>query len=298
MLLIIEALLLISAALGQDHRDAAVPGQIYSLDMALNSVDDQYIGCTENMTNIIKTEKLESEKNNSSVFNEAWQEGKKKSTSPENNLTESHSIAIFVYTVNDSRIYSNFNNAVYKGKQNYTENKFMWYSLHFLLTTAIQILKKTQDRCCLTYRGTQFQYKESSVLNQEVRFGSFASSSFNRIVAESFGSKTCFEIYTCEGADVTKYSKYPYQKEVLIPPYETFKITAVKKKQDQNDLWCETVFVLNSTRKKSDLNCGTVVTVFNSGNHVSYCELEIVLALYFLCFLDLSESTYVSEGFY
>ncbi|CAM4334506.1 unnamed protein product [Leuciscus chuanchicus] len=40
MLLIIEALLLILAALGQDH-SAAAAGQICPLDMALDSVDDQ-----------------------------------------------------------------------------------------------------------------------------------------------------------------------------------------------------------------------------------------------------------------
>ncbi|KAK2916857.1 hypothetical protein Q8A67_001231 [Cirrhinus molitorella] len=60
MLLTIEALLLISAALGQDHR-AAVEGQISPLDMAPNSVDDQYEGCTEKMRNLVETKYLEKE---------------------------------------------------------------------------------------------------------------------------------------------------------------------------------------------------------------------------------------------
>ncbi|ROL51126.1 hypothetical protein DPX16_12035 [Anabarilius grahami] len=57
MLLIIEALLLILAALGQDHRAAA--GQIFPLDMALNSVDDQYDGCKENMEKLVETKYIE-----------------------------------------------------------------------------------------------------------------------------------------------------------------------------------------------------------------------------------------------
>ncbi|KAL1278828.1 hypothetical protein QQF64_025501 [Cirrhinus molitorella] len=51
MLLIIEALLLISAALGQDHRAAGVK-EVFPLDMAPNSVDDYYDGCTKEMANL------------------------------------------------------------------------------------------------------------------------------------------------------------------------------------------------------------------------------------------------------
>ncbi|KAK2916853.1 hypothetical protein Q8A67_001227 [Cirrhinus molitorella] len=71
MLLIIEAFLLISAALGQDHR-AAGEEQIYQLDMALNSVDDLYYGCKEKMAKLVKTEFLEKELNNSDDFRNAW----------------------------------------------------------------------------------------------------------------------------------------------------------------------------------------------------------------------------------
>ncbi|ROL51120.1 hypothetical protein DPX16_12029 [Anabarilius grahami] len=56
-------------------------------------------------------------------------------------------------------------------------------------------------------------------------------------------------------ADVAKYSKLNHEKEVLIPPYEKFKVVDVKTKVKQKYLWCETVFVLNSTGTRSDLNC-------------------------------------------
>ncbi|XP_052408199.1 uncharacterized protein LOC127953236 isoform X2 [Carassius gibelio] len=67
MLLIIEALLLISAALGKDHR-AAVKGQIFPLDMALNSVDDLYYGCKEKMAKQVDKEYLKKELRNSVDF--------------------------------------------------------------------------------------------------------------------------------------------------------------------------------------------------------------------------------------
>ncbi|XP_067221119.1 GPI-linked NAD(P)(+)--arginine ADP-ribosyltransferase 1-like isoform X1 [Chanodichthys erythropterus] len=251
MLLIIEALLLISSALGQDHRDAGEE-KTFPLDMAPNSVDDQYKGCTKDMTNLVKTKYLQKETSDSkSKFSIAWKRAvnKNKNKTPRDGLTTNHLNAIYVYTNPDFEIYKNFNNAVQKDKKQYKKEKYEWYSLHFLLTDAIQILKRTQNKCFLTFRGTNITFKKN-VQNKKVRFGLFASSSLDRKVAETFGSKSCFEIRTCEGAELTKYSKHSKEKEVLIPPYETFKVTAVKK-----NLWCETVFVLNSTGIRNDLNC-------------------------------------------
>ncbi len=276
MLLIIEALLLILAALGQvslcssmnitdmntddwllwflllqDHRAAAVKGQIFPLDMALNSVDDQYDGCTREMAQLVERRYLKKELNNSrNDFKIAWQEGEKNIKEPENNLTRKHSIAIYVYT--GDKVFRDFNNETRYGKHNYTTEAYEWYSLHFLLTEAIQILNKTQKTCYDTYRGTKFRY---NFLNTKVRFGSFASSTFNRNKTKFFGTVSCFEINTCEGAEVTKYSKLPHEREVLIPPYETFKVTSVRTKRDEKDLWCDTVYTLKNTGKTSDLNC-------------------------------------------
>ncbi|KAK2867418.1 hypothetical protein QQF64_023102 [Cirrhinus molitorella] len=166
MLLIIEALLLISAALEQDHR-AAAEGLIYPFNMALNSVDDQYDGCTEEMAHLVMTEYLQKELNNSAEFQMAWQEAKSNASAPEDDLTENHSIAIYVYT--DKDVYREFNKAV-------------------------------------------------------------------------------------RSAEVANYSTFPDEDEVLIPPYETFKVTDVRNRTDENDLWCDTVFTLESSGKISDLN--------------------------------------------
>ncbi|CAM4334445.1 unnamed protein product [Leuciscus chuanchicus] len=144
MLLIIEALLLILAALGQDHRAAAaaaaaaaaVEGKIYPLDMALDSVDDQYMGCRDAMAKWVETELLKNDLNNLNILKTAWEKAEK----------------------------------------------------------TVKIQKK-------------------------------------------------------------EYSKLPREKEVLIPPYEKFKVTAVMTRSEQKDLWCETVFTLKSSGTRSDLNC-------------------------------------------
>uniref|UniRef100_A0A672NK86 NAD(P)(+)--arginine ADP-ribosyltransferase n=1 Tax=Sinocyclocheilus grahami TaxID=75366 RepID=A0A672NK86_SINGR len=243
-------------------------GQIFPLDMTLNSVDDQYKGCTEKMADLVKTKYLEKEKSASAEYNKTWQEGEQKAKKAEDNLQQNHSVAIHVYTNKDSKVYSNFTRATRTDKQKYKEGTFKWYSLHFLLTEAIQIVAVAKYL---------FHLKRCNLIlfSIEVRLSSFSSSSLDRKVIQGFGSKSCFEIYTCEGANLTRYSKYPEEKEVLIPPYETFNVTAVKNRTDRPDLWCETVFVLNSTGTRSDLNCD----LFNSGNHAAFFNVSLILQI-------------------
>ncbi|XP_052410677.1 NAD(P)(+)--arginine ADP-ribosyltransferase 2-like isoform X1 [Carassius gibelio] len=253
MLLIIEALLLILAALGQDHRAPAATRKIYTLDMAPNSVDDQHNGCRAKMGYLVTTKFLRKEIKKSTAFKKTWLRGEYKVKDPEDNLKVIHSVAIYVYTSKNFVVYRKFNNAVRSEKQKYKDGTFSWYSLYFLLTDATQILKKTQPKCYLTYRGTRVKFAKD-VVNKEIRFGSFTSSSFDKAVARRFRPRSCFEIETCKGVNVIKYSKYPKQKEVLIPPYEKFKVTAVKTK-GQKGAWCDTVFILESTGTVSYLNC-------------------------------------------
>lgn len=245
MLTIAAFILIVTSkvVLGQDDRWAD-EGEIYPLDMAVKSVDDQYDGCTEKMKNLVETKYLKKEIFKNNVFKKSWNDGKEKYLKPKDNLTINNLIAIYVYT--GGSVYKQFNQDVRNGKTKFQTKKFAWYSLHFFLTQAIQTLKKT--KCTLTYRFTKDTFDEN-VLKNEIRFASFASSSLLR-KANVFGNVSCFEIKTCHGANVSKYSKHPHEQEVLIPPYEKFKVTAIKKKD-----WCETVFVLKSTGKYSNLNC-------------------------------------------
>ncbi|XP_055036500.1 NAD(P)(+)--arginine ADP-ribosyltransferase 1-like isoform X2 [Misgurnus anguillicaudatus] len=231
--------------LGQDDRES-LDGQIYPLDMAENSVDDWYHGCESNMSALVKGDYLIKEICANINFGKAWMLGIEKVPRPDK-LNMFHFIAISVYT--SDLVYKDFNNNVRTDRQKYIDKKYTWYSLHFFLTEAIKTLRKNQGNCKETYRATSVKFIDT-VKDKEIRFGSFASSSLKREKTVKFGNESCFKIKTCEGADVSKYSDYPEEEEVLIPPYEKFKVTAIKK----ND-WCKTVFVLESTGVKSNLNC-------------------------------------------
>uniref|UniRef100_A0A8C1M571 NAD(P)(+)--arginine ADP-ribosyltransferase n=1 Tax=Cyprinus carpio TaxID=7962 RepID=A0A8C1M571_CYPCA len=206
--------------------------KINPLDMAPDSVDDQYEGCRGNMANLVETEYLNKE---IAPFKTFWQRGTEYVKEPKDNLKKNNLIAIYVYT--DYGVFDDLNNAVYNDKEKYKDKAFKWHSLHFLLTEAIQILKRQQNKCYDTYSDTEDTYTYDNNF-EDVRFGCFTSS-LDHSKTKFFGTKTCFEIRTCEGADITKYSKLPHEKKVA----------------DQPDLWCETVFTLKSTGKTSELNC-------------------------------------------
>ncbi|XP_067438123.1 ecto-ADP-ribosyltransferase 5-like isoform X5 [Thunnus thynnus] len=226
----------------------------FPLNMAPDAVDDMYCGCTEEMKDKVKKY---FKKENVGKFKEAWTNCSNKHPK-DKALTKNHMQAICVYTSQYEKIpnnktpYEEFNTAVRTGRNIYGRS-FKFHFLHYWLTTAIQTLKKSQN-CQTAYRRTGDDYTGN--VNDIIRFGAFASSSKrkDRIL---FGNKTCFKIETCSGAYLKNYSRFPKEEEVLIPPYETFKITDIiegrNKFPDLKD--CEKVFVLKSVGDKSNLNC-------------------------------------------
>ncbi|XP_062399790.1 NAD(P)(+)--arginine ADP-ribosyltransferase 1-like [Sardina pilchardus] len=250
-------------ALGQ-HGDRTASIKVLPLDMAENSVDDQYDGCQEEMTSLIQITYLKQELMNISTnFNNAWKKGtdfcsSKHQKFTSDNLTWNHCIALHAYTLDKNtpaKIFDVFNNATRAGRPNYINRTYGWYSLHFFLTVALQRLKAGQMFCKLTYRGTNSKFE---IRNTEIRLNTFTSSSINRAVAQEFGKVSCFKIKTCHGVSIQDYSRFPNEGEVLIPPYETFKVTAVKKKSANPSLWCETVYELYSTGTRSNQQCELV----------------------------------------
>ncbi|XP_076153511.1 GPI-linked NAD(P)(+)--arginine ADP-ribosyltransferase 1-like [Alosa pseudoharengus] len=233
----------------------------HALDMAENSVDDQYQGCTEKMSRLVENTYLKAELKRSKNFSAAWSKGEEWCTRNKkgDTLGEINSCtALHVYTLNTT-VYTVFNTDTRGGKTQYTGQTYQWYSLHFLLTRAVQVLKDRErengTECRSVYRGTGVPFKKD-VLNKEIRLASFTSSSLKLNVTKSFGNVSCFEINTCHGANITEYSASPDQEEVLIPPYETFKVTEV----NNPGLWCKTVYKLQSTGIKSNLNCSEALT--------------------------------------
>ncbi|KAJ4919681.1 hypothetical protein JOQ06_026329 [Pogonophryne albipinna] len=235
------------------------------LDDAPDSVDDMYNGCKDNMKKNVQTY-LQNEKNTDSTFKRAWDEGEKYNKKPGKKgkrspkaLGKEQAVAIYVYTLDNPNIYLDFNEAVRTQKHEY-KTTFRYHALHFFLTDALQTLnarKPEEERCITVYRRSNRSFSQD-VLNKVIRFGSFTSSSrgwYPR--AERFGDKSCFEIDTCLGADVSLFSKLgESEREMLIPPYEAFKVTKIERKSAQKILPCEVVYKLETTNTPlSNLNC-------------------------------------------
>ncbi|XP_056341808.1 erythroblast NAD(P)(+)--arginine ADP-ribosyltransferase-like isoform X2 [Oenanthe melanoleuca] len=225
------------------------------LDMALDSFDDQYRGCRSAMM-----EKLpalnHSEFQKNPLFAKVWPKAVhlwKVQGSPQYPLSSSdQAIALMAYTMND--LYQQFNNNVSvagRSPQTYRDN-FHFKTLHFLLTDALATLRVDQgQKCHCVFRGVD-DYKFKANVGDTVRFGRFASSSLCRGVAKYFGSTTEFVVRTCHGADIKNFSNFEHEKEVLIPPFEKFKVTKVIEGTGNVQIH------LDSIGTYSKYNCGSV----------------------------------------
>ncbi|XP_024115852.1 T-cell ecto-ADP-ribosyltransferase 1-like [Oryzias melastigma] len=253
----------------------------YPLDMADNSVDDTYDGCADKMLEKVKKEFLENEKNTNKNFSDAWNEAEmyyKGEKIASSTLERDELAAIYVYTQAPTNIYYELNKAVQKQGKEY-KTGFNYHSLHYFLTRAIQKLapkKSFTIMCCLkekikchtSYRRTNVSF-EQDVLNKSIRFGRFTSSSLHPLkskeginLGDTYGEKSCFVIETCYGADISPYSWVKIdsgkdtEAEILIPPYEEFKVTKIETREKDKELPCEVVYTVKSTREPvSRHNC-------------------------------------------
>ncbi|KAM7036976.1 erythroblast NAD(P)(+)--arginine ADP-ribosyltransferase-like [Passerculus sandwichensis] len=222
---------------------------VVPLDMAQNSFDDQYLNCRDKMT-----EKLPELKRSDFLKNGTFEKIWKKATavcekpgSCSSTLTKDQAIALMVYTMKD--VYSDFNKAVRtagNSSQQYQDN-FYFKTLHFLLTDVLQKLR-SPSKCLNVFRGVKgVQFNVNT--GDTVRFGQFTSSSLDKTVAQCYGTDTMFYVQTCHGVDIHSFSFKKPEQEVLIPPFETFKVTYVKKEPSTVNIG------LVSTGNSSNHNC-------------------------------------------
>ncbi|XP_030055682.1 GPI-linked NAD(P)(+)--arginine ADP-ribosyltransferase 1 [Microcaecilia unicolor] len=226
-----------------------------TLDIALTSFDDQYVGCTD----VMEAELAwlnQTEYTTNRDYAEAWEaarsnwEGRKKNVPLPRGFKDEHAIAILAYTTNGP-LHKVFNEAVREAgrSRGYYLKNFKFKTLHFLLTKALQILdKETTPKCHRVYRGIRgIRFKSEE--KKAIRFGQFASSSLSNANAQQFGNDTLFNIETCYGVNIKNFSFFPLEQEVLIPPFEMFKVTNFTKVQDK------TVINLHSWNTSSNYNC-------------------------------------------
>ncbi|XP_039425766.1 erythroblast NAD(P)(+)--arginine ADP-ribosyltransferase-like [Corvus cornix cornix] len=222
--------------------------EVVPLDMAQNSFDDQYQGCGPAMAAALPALNR-SEFQQNPLFAEVWANATAKwqeKGSCVSYLPSDQAIALMAYTMDD--LHEQFNAAVRKAgssPREYRDN-FHFKALHFLLTDALATLRG--QKCYDVFRGvSNKQFKAQR--GQKVRFGQFASTSLSKAVAQRFGTDTVFQVHTCHGGYIQRFSCFSFEKEVLIPPFETFEVTNVT--QDKKGEWIQ----LRSTGTLSNYNC-------------------------------------------
>ncbi|KAM4908019.1 erythroblast NAD(P)(+)--arginine ADP-ribosyltransferase-like [Sylvia borin] len=224
----------------------------FPLDMAKDSFDDQYLDCGPAMTAALPA-LIRSEFQKNPLLAQAWKKAKeawqKRRSSVSPLSSQDQAIAIMAYTMLDA--YKDFNNAVHmagRSPQEYRDN-FHFKTFHFLLTQALVTLRNTQGpRCQEVFRGMR-RYILVAQSGDTVRFGRFTSTSLRKDTAMCFGTDMILQVHTCHGVDIHQFSMYPEEEEVLIPPFEIFKVTNVTINGERHRIH------LQSTGTSSNYNC-------------------------------------------
>lgn len=167
---------------------------------------------------------------------QAWSDAEQRAREPAHKYLEKHhSVAIFKYTQAPNQ-----DCTTDKTEQHLRTAES--HSLYSLLCEAIQVLKHSQVTCVDTRYRTE-TLLNLSISDEHVRFGTFVLGSDGQIFNRN---ASCFEVHTCFGADISHYSALKRSKQVLIPPYEIFKITDIQTEASR----CKIIY-----RLRSNLNC-------------------------------------------
>ncbi|KAM8842733.1 uncharacterized protein ACB058_014304 [Synchiropus picturatus] len=146
-------------------------------------------------------------------------------------------------------------------------------TLYFCLSEAVQILKHDQVSCLRTQHRTETHLE---ITSPYVRFSSFILGSAQESISRS---ASCFEIYSCFGADVSQYAGMQPPGLLLVPPYEVFQVTGVKRNTPQ----CQVVYTLKSSLNcVYDRNSNTLQAISVSPMHVVWCISIITCILIFI----------------
>ncbi|NXJ26936.1 NRT2 ribosyltransferase, partial [Dicrurus megarhynchus] len=229
--------------------------EVVPLDTAPDSFDDQYRGCGPAMTAALPAlDRSEFQQN--PLLAQGWAKATAEWQSRGSRVSPlsspAQAIALMAYTMED--LYKEFNAATRKAGSSHQEyrDKFHFKTLHFLLTDALERLRdvrgQSSEQCpCVVRRVDGSQFKAQ--LGNTVRFGQFASTFLCSNGPPDFGTGTVFQVYTCHGVNIRDFSFDPSEKEVLIPPFETFVVTEVTREGDR------TRIQLRSAGTHSNHNC-------------------------------------------
>ncbi|XP_062892950.1 erythroblast NAD(P)(+)--arginine ADP-ribosyltransferase-like [Mobula hypostoma] len=195
------------------------------------------------MSDMLAIEYLAKERRINKTLDDAWREAlslrlndtRLSKVPVPRGLSEQHVVALIAYTL-PGNFYGVFNAAtrMYRANDSVYAEKFPFKGFQYLLSVAIERLREDLGKTPQpTYR--RIQVKSFGEVGSRMKFGCFASSSRKK-GNKKFGTKTVFTIFSQYGAQIENYSFYPNEEEVLIPPYEAFKITRYEPRTDGVDI--------------------------------------------------------------
>ncbi|XP_059817273.1 erythroblast NAD(P)(+)--arginine ADP-ribosyltransferase-like [Hypanus sabinus] len=202
-----------------------------------------YVYTQSNESDMLAIEYLATERRFNKTLDDAWRDASSlRQNDPRlskvpvpRGLKEEHVVAVIAYTL-ETELYRQFNAALrlYGTNDSMYAEKFPFKSFQYLLSIALErLIEELGKPPQPTYR--RMKKTCTGNVGERIKFGTFASSSRSKEHYE-FGSKTVFTIFSQYGAQIQNYSAVPDQEEVLIPPYEAFKITSYKRRDDGVDI--------------------------------------------------------------
>ncbi|XP_036000800.1 ecto-ADP-ribosyltransferase 4 [Fundulus heteroclitus] len=204
-------------------------------------LDDKFAGCRTKVT-VVDDEVVKQKWDTCSAnFSKAWSKSEQNLKEPaEHYMEKSHSLALYLFT--DMVQKQGNKNSEPAEKTTKHRRTFEPVSLYSSLSQAIQILKQNQVICLSTKHSTE-TLSGLNISTGQVRFSTFILGS-DKWNIDRNGS--CFEIYSCFGANITKYSAFKGNNQILVPPYEVFTVAGIQKQTNS----CEVTYKL-----RSNLNC-------------------------------------------
>ncbi|XP_064559306.1 erythroblast NAD(P)(+)--arginine ADP-ribosyltransferase-like [Zonotrichia leucophrys gambelii] len=222
---------------------------VFRLDMAPDSFDDQYRDCGPAMKAALpalNSSEFEQNKEFAEVWVKAAAEWQRRGP-PESPLSPEQATAIMAFTMTDPRTFNDALRVVGHSRQEYRDN-FHFKTLHFLLTDALATLRDAQKGQCrdafLKVCDTRFEAQRGDT----IRSGLFVPMFLSKPTGECPG-ETMLEVHTCHGVEIQFFSEYPEPEIMLIPPFETFKVTQYIQQGDKTQIQ------LQSTGTYSKYNC-------------------------------------------
>lgn len=160
--------------------------------------------------------------NTSAIYGQTWSRAQKRAREPAHSyMKRRHAVALYAYT---DLLRSGQRRPVAAGgkRRKRTRKRFESRSFFNDLGEAIQILKHSGVTCLHTALPAEALHN-LNVSGELLRFRTFTMGYSGKHISRS---SLCVLVRTCFGADVSRYSASRRRGQVLIPPYEVFRVAS------------------------------------------------------------------------